>query len=195
MLTWPALRLASSLLAISCTAASIGENPRESRSKICSTITSSSSFFWLGSQSHCEGLPARRSTRVVRGMSYIAAAHRTLGNWSCSIAEIARLILASLEEDNAFGCWCIAVDSCRVRFWWGGDRLDCPIDSLVEYVTALSFSFNLSSFNYLAFSVPALGLYINFYSEVLYFLYCSLLENFGYFFLAYYLVIFLLNAV
>ena len=107
MLTWPALRLASSLLAISYTAASVGENPRESRLRICSTITSSLSlvsFFWLGLQSRHKGLPARWLTRVVRGMSYIAAAHRTLGNWSCSIAEIARLILASLEEDNAFGC-------------------------------------------------------------------------------------------
>ena len=62
-------------------------------------------------------------------------------------------------------------------------------------VTALSSSFNLSSFNYLAFNMPALGLYINFLSKVLYFIYCSLLENFGYSFLAYYLVIFLLNTI
>jgi len=101
------LRLVSSLLAISYIVASVGENPRESRLRIYLIITSSLSlvsFFWLGLQSRYKGLPARRLIRVVSGASYIAAAHRTLGNWSCLIAEIARLILALLEEDNAFGC-------------------------------------------------------------------------------------------
>ena len=70
-----------------------------------------------------------------------------------------------------------------------------PYIFFINLVTTLSFSFNLSSFNYLAFSMPALGLYINFYSEVLYFPYYSLLGNFGYLFLAYYLVILLLNAI
>ena len=62
-------------------------------------------------------------------------------------------------------------------------------------VTALSSFSNLSSFNYLAFSIPALGLYINFFSKILYFYYYGLLGNFKYPFLACYLAIFLLNAV
>ena len=62
-------------------------------------------------------------------------------------------------------------------------------------VTVLSFSSDLSFFNYLAFSVPTLGLHINFFGEILYFCCCGLLGNFGYFFLAYYLAIFLLNAI
>ena len=53
----------------------------------------------------------------------------------------------------------------------------------------------LSSFNYLALSVPALGLYISFLSNILFFYYYSLLGNFGYSLLAYYLAIFLPNAV
>ena len=65
----------------------------------------------------------------------------------------------------------------------------------VNLVTALSSFFNLSFFNYLAFNMLALGLYINFFSKVLYFYYCGLLGNFKYPFLAYYLVILLLNAV
>ena len=65
----------------------------------------------------------------------------------------------------------------------------------INLVTALKKNFNLSFFNYLAFSIPALGLYINFFNKVLYFYYYGLLENFKYPFLAYYLVIFLLNAV
>ena len=83
MLTWPALRLASSLLAISYIAANVSKNPRESRLRIYLTITSSLSlisFFWLGLQSRYKGLPAHRLTRVVRGILYIAAAHRTLSN-------------------------------------------------------------------------------------------------------------------
>ena len=62
-------------------------------------------------------------------------------------------------------------------------------------VIALSFFSNLSFFNYLALSVPTLGLFIDFFGKVLYFYCCSLLGNFGYFFLAYYLVILLLNAI
>ena len=62
-------------------------------------------------------------------------------------------------------------------------------------VTALSSFFNLSFFNYLAFSILALSLYINFFSKVLYFYYCILLKNFNYPFLAYYLVILLLNTI
>ena len=62
-------------------------------------------------------------------------------------------------------------------------------------ITALNFSFNLSSFNYLTLNMPALGLYVNFFSEVLYFYYYSLLGNFKYSFLAYHSVILLLNAV
>ena len=48
----------------------------------------------------------------------------------------------------------------------------------VNLVTALNSFSNLSSFNYLAFSIPILGLYINFFSKVLYFYYYSLLEKF-----------------
>ena len=62
-------------------------------------------------------------------------------------------------------------------------------------VTALSSSFNLSSFNYLALNIPILGLYINFFDKVLYFYCYSLLENFKYPLLAYYSIILLLNAV
>ena len=65
----------------------------------------------------------------------------------------------------------------------------------VNLVTTLSFSSNLSSFNYLALSVPALGLFMDFFSKVLFFYCYSLLENFGYPFLVYYSVILLLNAV
>ena len=70
-----------------------------------------------------------------------------------------------------------------------------PYFFFINLVTALNSSFNLSSSNYLAFSVPILGLYINFFSKVLYFYYCGLLGNFKYPLLAYYLVILLLNAV
>ena len=65
----------------------------------------------------------------------------------------------------------------------------------MNLVTTLSSFFNLSSFNYLAFSMPALGLYINFFSKILYFYYYSLLGNFEYPFLAYYSAIFLLNII
>ena len=65
----------------------------------------------------------------------------------------------------------------------------------INLVTTLSFFFNFSSFNHLAFSVFVLGLYVNFFGKVLYFYYYGLLGNFKYPFLAYYLVIFLLNAV
>ena len=44
------------------------------------------------------------------------------------------------------------------------------------------FFFNLNSFNYLALSMPALDLYINFLSKVLYFYYYSLLGNLKFFF-------------
>ena len=50
--TWPAPRLVYNLLAISYIALSVGINPRESRSRICCLITSSSSlvsFFKLAS--------------------------------------------------------------------------------------------------------------------------------------------------
>ena len=63
----------------------------------------------------------------------------------------------------------------------------------INLVTILSFFYNLSSFNYLAFSVSALGLYIGFCSKVLYFPCCGLLGNFGYFYLAYYLAIFFIK--
>ena len=43
--------------------------------------------------------------------------------------------------------------------------------------------------------MSTLGLYINFFSEVLYFYYYGLLGNFKYRLLAYYLVIFLLNTI
>jgi hypothetical protein len=59
----------------------------------------------------------------------------------------------------------------------------------------LNSSFNFSSFNYLAFSVPALGLYITFFSKVLCILYYGLLGNFKYPFLAYYSLILLLNTI
>ena len=62
-------------------------------------------------------------------------------------------------------------------------------------VTVLSFFFNLSFFNYLALSVPALGLYIDFFGEVLYFYCRGLLGNFRCFFLACYLAILLLNII
>ena len=65
----------------------------------------------------------------------------------------------------------------------------------MNLVTALSFFFNLSFFNYLALSVPILGLYINFFSKILYFYCYGLLGNFKYPFLAYYLVILLLNTI
>jgi hypothetical protein len=64
-------------------------------------------------------------------------------------------------------------------------------------VTLNSFS-NFSFSNYLALSVPVLGLYISFFSVVLCFHYCciiGLLGNFTYPFLAYYLAILLLNAI
>ena len=54
-----------------------------------------------------------------------------------------------------------------------------PYIFFINLVTTLSSFFNLSSFNYLAFSMPALGLYISFYGEVLYFPYYGLLGNFG----------------
>ena len=62
-------------------------------------------------------------------------------------------------------------------------------------ITTLSSSFNLSSSNYLAFSIPALGLYVNFFSKVLCFYCYGLLGNFRYPLLAYYSIILLLNAV
>ena len=65
----------------------------------------------------------------------------------------------------------------------------------VNLVTALSFFSDLSSFNYLAFSIPALGLFVDFFNRVLYFYYCGLLENFRYPFLACHSAIFLLNTV
>ena len=48
----------------------------------------------------------------------------------------------------------------------------------MNLVTILKISFNLSFFNYLVFSMPALSLYISFYSKVLYFIYYSLLRIF-----------------
>jgi hypothetical protein len=65
-------------------------------------------------------------------------------------------------------------------------------------VVTLNSSSNSSSFNYLALSVPALGLYISFFSIVLCFHCCyiiGLLGNFRYPLLAYYSAILLLNAV
>ena len=70
-----------------------------------------------------------------------------------------------------------------------------PYIFFINLVTALSSFFNLNSFNYLALGVPTLGLYVNFFSKILYFYYYSLLGNFKYFLLTYYLAIFLLNAV
>jgi hypothetical protein len=66
---------------------------------------------------------------------------------------------------------------------------------LVNLIVTLNFSFNLNSFNYLTLSVPVLSLYINFFNKVLCILYYSLLGNFKYPFLAYYLAILLLNTV
>ena len=65
----------------------------------------------------------------------------------------------------------------------------------INLVTALSFFSNFSSFNYLALNIPTLGLFINFFSEVLCFYYYGLLGNFRYPLLAYYLAILLLNTV
>jgi hypothetical protein len=62
----------------------------------------------------------------------------------------------------------------------------------------LSSSFNFSFSNYLALSVPALGLYFNFLGIVLYF-HCyyiiGLLGNLRYPLLAYYSTILSLNAI
>ena len=60
-----------------------------------------------------------------------------------------------------------------------------PYFFFINLVITLSSFFNLNSFNYLAFSVPALGLYINLFSKVLYFYCYSLLRNFRYLLLAY----------
>ena len=65
----------------------------------------------------------------------------------------------------------------------------------VNLVITLSFFSNLSFFNYLAFNMPTLNLYVNFFSKVLYFYYCNLLGNFKYPLLVYYSVILLLNTV
>ena len=65
----------------------------------------------------------------------------------------------------------------------------------MNLVTTLSSSFDLSSSNYLAFSIPTLGLFMDFFGKVLYFYCYGLLGNFGYLFLAYYFIIFLLNTV
>ena len=57
------LRSASSLLAISRAILYVGENPRESKSSMYPTITSSSSlvsFFKLALQFYCIEVPARR---------------------------------------------------------------------------------------------------------------------------------------
>jgi hypothetical protein len=65
-------------------------------------------------------------------------------------------------------------------------------------VVILSSSSNSSFSNHLALSVPILGLYISFFSVVLYFYYCyivGLLGNFRYPLLACYSAIFSLNAV
>ena len=59
----------------------------------------------------------------------------------------------------------------------------------------IRFFFRFSSSNYLALSMPTLGLRVNFFSKVLYALYYSLLGNLRYPLLAYYLVILLLNAI
>jgi hypothetical protein len=60
---------------------------------------------------------------------------------------------------------------------------------LANYISALSFFSNLSSSNYLVLSMPFLGLYINFLSKILYILCYSLVGNFRYPLLAYYLAI------
>ena len=62
-------------------------------------------------------------------------------------------------------------------------------------VAALKFSSYLNSFNYLALSVPTLSLYINFLSKIQYIYNCYLFRNFGYPYLAYYFLIYLLNPV
>ena len=65
-------------------------------------------------------------------------------------------------------------------------------------MVTLSFFSNFSSSNYLALGVPVLGLYINFFSIVLYFYCCyivGLLGNFGYPLLACYSAILLLNII
>ena len=64
-----------------------------------------------------------------------------------------------------------------------------PYFFFTHLVTALSSFSNLSSSNYLALSVPTLSLYISFLDKILYFPYYSLLGNFSYPLLAYYLVI------
>ena len=70
-----------------------------------------------------------------------------------------------------------------------------PYYFFINLVITLSSFFNLSSFNYLAFSIPTLDLYISFLGKVLYFPYYSLLGNFKYPLLAYYLAILLLNII
>ena len=65
----------------------------------------------------------------------------------------------------------------------------------MNLVTALKSSSYLSSSNYLALSMPALGLYINFFSKVWYIYCCCLFKNFKYPHLAYYSLIHLLNPV
>ena len=65
----------------------------------------------------------------------------------------------------------------------------------INLVTALKSSSYSSSSNYLVLSVPALGLYVNFYSEVRCIHYCYLFRNFGYPYLAYYAQICLLNSI
>jgi hypothetical protein len=79
---------------------------------------------------------------------------------------------------------CLTTYKYRVRF-----------QRLVNYISVLSFFFNLNSFNYFTLSVPILDLYINFFSEVLCILYCGLLGNLRYSLLAYYLAILLLNII
>ena len=70
-----------------------------------------------------------------------------------------------------------------------------PYISFYKPNYCFKFFFNLSFFNYLAFNIPALGLYINFYSKILRFFCYSLLGNFKYLFLPCYLAIFLLNTI
>jgi hypothetical protein len=76
--TWPPPHAASSLSAISRTAAYVGANLQWSKSNIYLTITSSSicvSFLELGGQSRRAGRPAHRSCSVVRGtLKALAAA-------------------------------------------------------------------------------------------------------------------------
>jgi hypothetical protein len=66
---------------------------------------------------------------------------------------------------------------------------------LANFIVILSSFFNFSFSNYLALGVPALGLYINFLSEILCILYYGLLGNFKYPLLACYSVILLLNTI